>query len=91
MSVIKKRLAAGQIVRTMHVLGYATPRTIEMAGLLGNFHGVWFDQEHSAIPQSQLELMLIACRASGLDALRGCRSATMRRSCGRWSRAAAVS
>ncbi len=68
MSIIKKRLAAGQIVRTMHVLGYATPRAIEMAGLLGNFHGVWFDQEHSAIPHSQLELMLIACRASGLDA-----------------------
>ncbi len=68
MSIIKERLEAGKIVRTMHVVGYATPRVIEMAGLLGNFHGVWFDQEHSAIPHAQLEMFLIACRASGLDA-----------------------
>jgi 4-hydroxy-2-oxoheptanedioate aldolase len=67
MSIIKQRLAAGKIVRTMHVVGYATPRVIEMAGILGNFHGVWFDQEHSAIPHAQLELMLIACRAAGID------------------------
>lgn len=68
MSTIKDRLAAGQIVRTMHVLGYATPRVIEFAGLVGNFHGVWFDQEHSAIPHASLEMMLIACRAAKLDA-----------------------
>ena len=68
MSVIKERLAAGKIVRTMHVVGYATPRVIELVGTLGNFHGVWFDQEHSAIPHADLELMLIACRAAGKDA-----------------------
>ncbi len=68
MSTIKDRLAAGQIVRTMHVVGYATPRVIELAGMLGNFHGIWFDQEHSAIPHAELELMLIACRSAGVDA-----------------------
>lgn len=68
MSVIKQRLAAGKIVRTMHVVGYSTPRTIELAGMLGNFHGIWFDQEHSAIPHAELELMLIACRSAGVDA-----------------------
>jgi 4-hydroxy-2-oxoheptanedioate aldolase len=68
MSIIKDRLAAGQIVRTMHVVGYATPRVIELVGLLGNLHGVWFDQEHSAIPHATLEMMLIACRAAKLDA-----------------------
>lgn len=68
MSTIKERLAAGKIVRTMHVVGYATPRMIEAAGMLGNFHGIWFDQEHSAIPHAQLELMLIACRSAGVDA-----------------------
>src|SRR6478752_978722 len=68
MSIIKERLEAGKIVRTMHVVGYATPRVIEMCGLLGNFHGVWFDQEHSAIPHATLEMMLIACRAAKLDA-----------------------
>lgn len=67
-SIIKQRLAAGQIVRTMHVVGYATPRIIEMLGTLGNFHGIWFDQEHSAISHKDLELLLIACRAAGVDA-----------------------
>jgi 2-keto-3-deoxy-L-rhamnonate aldolase RhmA len=68
MSIIKERLEAGKIVRTMHALGYATPRVIELCGLLGHFHGVWFDQEHSAIPHATLEMMLIACRAAKLDA-----------------------
>ncbi|HEX5470282.1 MAG TPA: aldolase/citrate lyase family protein [Lacipirellulaceae bacterium] len=68
MSTIKQRLAAGQIVRTMHCVGYATPRVVELAGMAGNFHGVWFDQEHSAIPHKELELMLIACRSAGVDA-----------------------
>jgi hypothetical protein len=30
--------------------------------------GSSIDQEHSAVPQAQLELMLMACRAVGLDA-----------------------
>lgn len=68
MSLIKQRLAAGKIVRTMHCVGYATPRVIELAGLLGNFHGIWFDQEHTAIPHAELEMMLIACRAAKVDA-----------------------
>ena len=67
-NTIKERLAAGQIVRTMHVVGYATPRIIELFGTLGNFHGFWFDQEHSAISHKDLELLLIACRATGKDA-----------------------
>jgi 2-dehydro-3-deoxyglucarate aldolase/4-hydroxy-2-oxoheptanedioate aldolase len=67
-NTIKQRLAAGQIVRTMHVVGYATPRVIEMLGTHGNFHAFWFDQEHSAISHQELELMLIACSATGKDA-----------------------
>jgi 2-keto-3-deoxy-L-rhamnonate aldolase RhmA len=67
-SVILDRLTAGQVVRVMHFTGYATPKIVEMAGLLGNFHGMWFDQEHAAIPHQDLELMLIACRAAGKDA-----------------------
>ena len=39
-----------------------------MLGLVGNFHGIWIDQEHSAIPHADLEMILIACRASRLDA-----------------------
>ena len=67
-SVIKDRLAAGQIVRTMHIVGYATPRIVELLGTLGSFHGFWFDQEHSAISHKDLELLLIASRAAGKDA-----------------------
>src|SRR4051812_8243662 len=67
-SIIKERLAAGKIVRTMHIVGFATPRIIEFFGTLGDFHGFWFDQEHSAISHQELELMLIACRATGKDA-----------------------
>jgi 2-dehydro-3-deoxyglucarate aldolase/4-hydroxy-2-oxoheptanedioate aldolase len=67
-SIIKQRLAAGQIVRTMHITGFVKPRAIEMAGLVGNFHGIWIDQEHSAISHAELESILIACRAAGLDA-----------------------
>jgi 2-keto-3-deoxy-L-rhamnonate aldolase RhmA len=52
----------------MHVLGYATPRVIDVFGRLGKFHGFWFDQEHSAISHKDLELMLIACRANNMDA-----------------------
>jgi 4-hydroxy-2-oxoheptanedioate aldolase len=67
-SLIKDRLAAGKIVRTMHCTGYATPKVIEMFGRLGNMHGFWFDQEHAAIPHAQLELLMIACRAAGTEA-----------------------
>jgi 4-hydroxy-2-oxoheptanedioate aldolase len=67
-SIIKERLAAGQIVRTMHITGYATPKIVELVGRLGNFHGMWFDQEHSAISHAELELMLIACRSAGKEA-----------------------
>jgi 2-dehydro-3-deoxyglucarate aldolase/4-hydroxy-2-oxoheptanedioate aldolase len=67
-SVIKQRLAAGKIVRTMHIVGYATPRIVELLGTVGDFHGFWFDQEHSAIHHKDLELLLIASRAAGKDA-----------------------
>jgi 2-dehydro-3-deoxyglucarate aldolase/4-hydroxy-2-oxoheptanedioate aldolase len=67
-SVIKDRLQTGQIVRAMHVTGFATPKVIELVGMLGNLHGIWFDQEHAAIPHAQLELLVMACRATGVDA-----------------------
>jgi 2-keto-3-deoxy-L-rhamnonate aldolase RhmA len=52
----------------MHFTGLSSPKLVEVAGILGNLHGLWIDQEHSAIPHAQLELMLMACRAVGLDA-----------------------
>jgi 2-keto-3-deoxy-L-rhamnonate aldolase RhmA len=67
-SIIKERLAAGKIVRAMHIVGFATPKVVEFATSLGDFDCVWIDQEHAAIPHAQLELMTMACRASGKDA-----------------------
>jgi 4-hydroxy-2-oxoheptanedioate aldolase len=67
-SILKERLAAGHIVRSMVFTGFSNPRVVEMAGRLGNFHCMWFDQEHAAIPQTTLELMLIAARAAGKEA-----------------------
>lgn len=68
MSTIIDRLRAGQLVRVMHFTGLSSPKLVEVAGILGNIHGLWIDQEHSAVPHAQLELMLMACRAVGLDA-----------------------
>jgi 2-dehydro-3-deoxyglucarate aldolase/4-hydroxy-2-oxoheptanedioate aldolase len=68
MSTIIKRLRDGQLVRVMHFTGLSSPKLVEVAGILGDFHGLWIDQEHTAVPHAQLELMLMACRAVGLDA-----------------------
>src|SRR3990172_11604505 len=67
-STILQRLHSGQLVRIMHFTGLSSPKLVEIAGTLGHFHGVWIDQEHTAVPHAQLELMLMACRAAGLDA-----------------------
>ena len=67
-SIIKERLASGKIVRTMHVVGLCDAEgRSSWSATLGNIHGVWIDQEHSAIPHAQLELMMMACRAAGDD------------------------
>lgn len=67
-NAIIERLRAGQIVRTMHLLGLSSPKMLEVAAAYGNFHGVWIDQEHSDLPHATMEVMLMACRASGVDA-----------------------
>jgi 2-dehydro-3-deoxyglucarate aldolase/4-hydroxy-2-oxoheptanedioate aldolase len=87
MSIIRQRLAAGQIVRTMHFTTLSSPKLVELTGILAGtaarqssnapqplvpgprlFHGIWIDQEHCGISHGDLEAMLIACRAAGLDA-----------------------
>lgn len=65
---LKERLARGDTARVMVLGALASPKLIEIVGLHAGLHGVWIDQEHSAIPHHELELMMMACRASGLDA-----------------------
>jgi 4-hydroxy-2-oxoheptanedioate aldolase len=64
---IKQRLALGEEVRVLSFGNLASPKWIEIAGIVGGFHGLWLDQEHSAIPHHQIELMTMACRAAGLS------------------------
>jgi 2-dehydro-3-deoxyglucarate aldolase/4-hydroxy-2-oxoheptanedioate aldolase len=65
---IKDRLLNGQLVRVMSVGSFPSPKLVEMIGLLGDVHGIWIDQEHAYVSHSEMELLLIACRATGLDA-----------------------
>lgn len=58
----------GEYVRVLSIGSFPDPKLLEAIGLLGQFHGVWIDQEHSAISHQRLEQLLIACRACGLDA-----------------------
>ena len=67
MKTIKQRLLDGQEVRVALAGALATPKVIELFGLFGNYHAVWIDQEHCAIPQQQIELMMMACRATGIE------------------------
>lgn len=64
---IKQRLADNEIVRVLAFGSLASPKLIEIAGVVGGFHGLWLDQEHSAIPHQQIELLTLACRASNLS------------------------
>lgn len=68
MSQIMERLRAGQQVRVMSVGALPSPKLVEIAGLTGDFHGIWIDQEHAWVSHPQMELLLLACRATGLDA-----------------------
>ncbi len=65
---IRARLAAGQIVRVMSIGALPSPKLVEIIGTLSDVHGIWIDQEHAYVAHAQMELMLMACRASGLDA-----------------------
>ena len=52
----------------MAVSAFPSPKLIEVAGKFGELDGVWIDQEHSGLANQELELLLMACRAAGLDA-----------------------
>ncbi len=67
MTTIQRRLQEGQMVRVMFFGALASPKLVEIAGACGGMDGVWFDQEHSAISQERLELLIMACRAAELD------------------------
>src|SRR3972149_3055392 len=66
---IKQLLADGRLARIMFIGPLASPRLVEILGMYGDLHGVWFDQEHARIDHRELEVLLMAARAVGLDAI----------------------
>jgi 2-keto-3-deoxy-L-rhamnonate aldolase RhmA len=66
---LKQRLANGEQVNLFMAGPLASPKLLEAIGMTGAFDGVWIDQEHLAIPQSELELLLMGARAGDLDVL----------------------
>lgn len=68
-NTIIERLRSGQLVRVMHLLGLANPKMLEIAAMVGHLHGVWIDQEHNGLTHGELEVLLMSCRATGLDAI----------------------
>jgi 2-dehydro-3-deoxyglucarate aldolase/4-hydroxy-2-oxoheptanedioate aldolase len=65
---IKSLLDKGDLVRVMSVGAFPSPKLIEIVGLTGDYHGIWIDQEHAYVSHEQMELLLLACRATGMDA-----------------------
>ena len=55
---LKQKLADGLEVRVMAVSAFPSPKLIEVAGKFGDLDGVWIDQEHSGLPNQELELLL---------------------------------
>jgi 2-dehydro-3-deoxyglucarate aldolase/4-hydroxy-2-oxoheptanedioate aldolase len=64
---IKQRLQQGKVVRVFSVGPLASAKLIELISIYDHYHAIWIDQEHSALPHAQVELLTLACRAAGLD------------------------
>jgi 2-dehydro-3-deoxyglucarate aldolase/4-hydroxy-2-oxoheptanedioate aldolase len=52
----------------MSVGAFPSPKLIEIVGRTGEYHGIWIDQEHAYVTHAEMELLLLACRATGMDA-----------------------
>ena len=66
---IKQLLSDGQLARIMFTGPLASPRFVEILGMYGDLHGLWFDQEHARIEHRELEVLLMVARSVGLDTI----------------------
>ena len=64
---IKQRLARNELVMSAAVGRVLHHNFVQMIGLSGSFHAVWFDQEHVGLTVEQLEVATLAARSVGLD------------------------
>ena len=66
-ATIKERLARNEIVMTAGVGRIPHHIIVQMLGLTGNFHALWFDHEHCGLTIEQLEVGTLAARSYGMD------------------------
>ncbi len=64
---IKQRLDRGELVLICGVGRLLHHNLLQILGLRGGFHGVWFDQEHVGLTVSQIEVGTLAARSLGMD------------------------
>ena len=67
MRTFKERLAADEIIRVFALGRMVQPLMVEMFGLAGGYHGVWFDQEHVTHTTPELATVALAARANEFD------------------------
>ena len=52
---LKNALRTGRVVRVFAVGQLASPKIVEMIGMIGGFDAVWLDQEHTGLSIAQIE------------------------------------
>ena len=67
MQTIKQRLAEGQLTLIMGVGRVMHHNLLQIIGVQGGFHGLWFDHEHVGFSMRELEVGTLACRSVGMD------------------------
>lgn len=67
MPSLKQRLAAGETVFAAACGRIPSHVIVQMMGLSGHFQAVWLDHEHCGFSGTQLEVMALAARATGMD------------------------
>lgn len=67
MTSLKQRLDAGETAIILACGRVYHHNTLQIVGMTGGFHGVWFDMEHVGLTTNQLEVATLACKAYGLD------------------------
>lgn len=64
---IKNRLANDELVRVIGVGRVLHHNFVQIIGVHGGYHGLWFDHEHVGFSIENLEVAALAARSVGLD------------------------
>ena len=67
MKTIKQRLADDELILTMGVGRVMHRNLLQIVGIQGGFHALWFDHEHVGFSIEELEIGTLACRSQGMD------------------------